>query len=224
MALYDAIMKSEKSSCGATRARAPHHPRRRTVMRRARAPLTTRAAAPFPSGRPRAAVLDGMPGPVTSVDVAADGSMVVWTTPEFVFFTCLQEGHWAKGVNEPKPRVLKLAISPADQGKHGAALTVADGAWQWTPVKFDAGTARDEDGLVEREIISYAGAVQMRWNARHATRAWGALSADDAAPAVLHGVATAVGVRAARPHRHHLCPRPARLTVARAGRAPSTAT
>ena len=32
-------------------------------------------------------VLDGMPGPVTSIDVSADGSMLVWTTPEFVFFS-----------------------------------------------------------------------------------------------------------------------------------------
>lgn len=153
VALYDAIMKSENSSC----------------------------------------VIDGMPGPVTSIDVAADGSMVAWTTPEFCFFTCLRAGHWAKGVKEPKPRVLKLAISPADHSKHGAALAVPDGAWQWTPVKFDAATARDEDGLVERELVSYCGAVQLRWNVRHASRAWSALSTDDAAPAVLHGVATHVG-------------------------------
>ena len=48
----------------------------------------------------------------------------------------------------------------------------------WTPVKFDATTARDEDGLLEREIITYSGPTQMRWNVRQARAAWDALSAE----------------------------------------------
>ena len=37
--------------------------------------------------------------------------MIVWTTPDFVFFTCPAEGNWSKGINEPKPAVLKLVVS-----------------------------------------------------------------------------------------------------------------
>ena len=62
-----------------------------------------------------ACVLDGMPGPVTSVDVSADGSMLVWTTPEFVFFTCPSEEHWDGSwkttSKQPKPAVLQLHLS-----------------------------------------------------------------------------------------------------------------
>ena len=32
----------------------------------------------------------------------------------------------------------------------------------WTPVKFDATTHKDEDGLIEREIIAYSGSSQVR--------------------------------------------------------------
>ena len=56
-----------------------------------------------------------MPGPVTSLDVSADGSMIVWTTPAFVFFTCPSEGNWEKGGKAPKPLVLTLSISAADE-------------------------------------------------------------------------------------------------------------
>ena len=52
-------------------------------------------------------------GAVTSVDVAADGTMIVWTTAEFVFFTCGNAGHWAKGTNEPKLVVLRLRTGDA---------------------------------------------------------------------------------------------------------------
>jgi len=64
----------------------------------------------------------------------------------------------------------------------------------WTPVKFDATTAKDADGLTEREIISYAGAVQVRWNVRQARAAWAALGAEGEektdAPEFLDGVVT----------------------------------
>ena len=56
-----------------------------------------------------------MPGPVTSLDVSADGSMIVWTTPAFVFFACPSEGNWEKGGKASKPLVLTLSISAADE-------------------------------------------------------------------------------------------------------------
>uniref|UniRef100_A0A7S4BL12 Uncharacterized protein n=1 Tax=Chrysotila carterae TaxID=13221 RepID=A0A7S4BL12_CHRCT len=60
----------------------------------------------------------------------------------------------------------------------------------WQPVKFDAATAKDEDGLMEREIISYSGKVQMRWNVRQAKAAWQALNdGEPDAPAVFFGAA-----------------------------------
>merc|ERR1719399_1291484 len=96
VALYDAIMQSEKASC----------------------------------------VLDGHPGPVTSIDVAADGSMIVWTTPEFVFFSCPSESHWGKaevGKKRKKPAVLQLAVAPditakiaASQGKENGGNAEAE--------------------------------------------------------------------------------------------------
>ena len=98
---------------------------------------------------------------MTSLDVAADGSMLVWTTPEFVFFTCLERGHWEKGKCE-KPPVLQLTVRPEDREKL-ALVPHGDGeAPMWTPVKFDAATHKDEDGLYEREIIAYSGAAQVR--------------------------------------------------------------
>ena len=58
-------------------------------------------------------VLDGMPGPVTSLDVAADGSMIVWSAPEFVFFSkSPSEEHWTKEKKVGKPAVLPLAVAP----------------------------------------------------------------------------------------------------------------
>lgn len=70
-------------------------------------------------------VLDGMPGPVTSLDVAADGSMIVWTTPEFVFFSSPSEEHWTKGKKVGKPAVLPLAVAPADLDKMLASSSSA---------------------------------------------------------------------------------------------------
>ena len=43
---------------------------------------------------------------------------------------------------------------------------------RWMPVKFDAGTAKDDLGLAEREIITYCGATQLRWNVAKARAAW----------------------------------------------------
>jgi len=143
-------------------------------------------------------VIDGMPGPVTSVDVSADGSMVVWTTPNFVFFTCPAEGNWTKGGKTKKPPVLQLSLNQADEERMGAALLDdSEETCAWTPAKFDATTAKDAHGLTEREIISYCGAAQVRWNVRQARTAWEALGTDDddktGAPAFMDGVATLVG-------------------------------
>lgn len=140
-------------------------------------------------------VIDGMPGPVTSLDVSADGSMIVWTTPDFVFFTCPSEGNWEKSNKAKKPPVLTLSLSKADMEKNQKSMLNEQGeVCAWTPVKFDATTAKDADGLTEREIISYAGAVQVRWNVRQARAAWAALSAEGEektdAPEFLDGVVT----------------------------------
>jgi len=150
-------------------------------------------------------VLDGMPGPVTSIDVAADGSMIVWTTPEFVFFSRPSEEHWTKGKKVRKPEVLQLALAPAAMaqlsggGKEnggGAADDDEPDMPEWTPVRFDAGTAKDEHGLAEREILTYSGAWQVRWSVAAALRAWTALDADEEGTGThppLHGTATAIG-------------------------------
>lgn len=161
VALYDAVMQSEKANC----------------------------------------VLDGTPGPVTSIDVAADGSMLVWTTPEFVYFSCPSPSHWLKGKHDGKPAVLQLRARAADydamlpwdpdEGEEGEGSEPPKP--HWTPVKFDATTARDEDGLREREIITYCGATQLRWNVRQARAAWQKLAEDEAAPGHYDGVATTLG-------------------------------
>jgi len=164
VSMYDAIAKSENASC----------------------------------------VLDGTPGPVTSIDVAADGSMIVWTTPEFVFFSRPSAEHWDKSwqagaSKQPKPAVLQLLVAPADLEKmagvanpSGAEVDEED-LPAWMPVKLDAGTAKDDvTGLKEREIITYSGMWQMRWNVAKALKAWQLL--EDAEPgtatAPFHGVAT----------------------------------
>lgn len=118
-------------------------------------------------------VIDGMPGPVTSLDVSADGSMIVWTTPQFVFFTCPSAGNWEKGSKAKKPPVLSLMLATADEEKmkQVPACMYEGELCAWTPVKFDATTAKDADGLTEREIISYCGAAQVRWNVRQARAA-----------------------------------------------------
>ena len=139
-----------------------------------------------------AAVIDGMPGPVESIDVSADGGMIAWTTPEFVFLTCPNARNWQKGVKEPKPAVLKLSISASDRAALDDSLADPEGAGNvWTPVKFDATTAKDGHGLAEREIISYSGAVQVRWNVAQARAAWEALSEGEGG-STFHGVATTV--------------------------------
>ena len=85
-----------------------------------------------------------MPGPVTSLDVSADGSMIVWTTPAFVFFTCPSEGNWEKGGKAPKPLVLTLSISAADEANEALSKAMLKEGGEegelcaWTPVKFDA--------------------------------------------------------------------------------------
>lgn len=137
-------------------------------------------------------VIDEMPGPVSSVDVTADGSMVVWTTPQFAFCTCPSQGNWLKG-KATKPKVLQLGFSDADQAKLKEHIHNEDGeVCVWTPIKFDATTAKDADGLSEREIISYCGQVQVRWNVRQARAAWAALNEGEEAQATIDGVATVV--------------------------------
>ena len=46
----------------------------------------------------------------SDIEVRADGSMLVWTTPEFVFFSRLSDEHWMKGKKGRKPAVLQLAV------------------------------------------------------------------------------------------------------------------
>jgi len=160
-------------------------------------------------------VLDGMPGPVSSIDVAADGSMAVWTTPEFVFFTCLTSAHWEKGHRPGKPAILRLDVRDADMeaalgangnGQASGADDDDEAVAHWMPVRFDAATARDDVGVHEREIITYAGATQFRWNVRQAKAAWqllddakkqsadaGAAGGGVAAPEPLYATATAIG-------------------------------
>merc|ERR1719231_1717439 len=81
--------------------------------------------------------------------------------------------------------------------KLGDALLNDEGEiCQWRPVKFDAATAKDAQGLTEREIISYCGAAQVRWNVRQARTAWAELGTDDektGAPTNMDGIATLVG-------------------------------
>ncbi|KAL1519985.1 hypothetical protein AB1Y20_023467 [Prymnesium parvum] len=138
-------------------------------------------------------VLDGMPGPVTSVDAAADGSMVAWTTAEFVFFTCLEPDHWTKK-KIPKPRILQLVVNPEDEGKLNAEAKEGSTSERllpkWTPIKFDAGPSRNDLRVVEREIIAYSGTAQVRWNVRHVRAAWEALNTSDEAKATFDGVVT----------------------------------
>ena len=67
---------------------------------------------------------------------------------------------------------------------------------EWMPVRFDHGTAKDDVGVGEREIITYCGSWQLRWSVKKAQEAWEALDNDTegtAAPAPLYGVATSVG-------------------------------
>ncbi len=120
-------------------------------------------------------VISGRPGPVTSIDVSADGSMIAWTTPDECYFTCPSPGNWEKSTKDPKPLVLRLAVAPADEE---LLPETAD----WRPVKFDAATYVDEAGVHEREIISYAGPMQVRWSVKEARRAWDKLAEGEAAP------------------------------------------
>jgi len=144
-------------------------------------------------------VLDGYPGPVSSIDVSGDGSMVAWTTPEFVLFTCPSPAHWEKGKKEGKPKILQLTVRPEDRDKLTWIEQEGDEPGEgtspgWTPIKFDATTHRDEDGLTEREIIAYSGTAQVRWNVRQARAAWQALEdGGEKAKATLEGVVTTMG-------------------------------
>eukprot|EP00966_Prymnesium_polylepis_P076486 1773072-Prymnesium_polylepis.1 len=79
--------------------------------------------------------------------------MIAWTTPEFVFFSCPGREHWEKGKKKgEKPRVLQLSVCDEDKGKLALVTLPGDAdsephAPSWTPVKFDATTHKDEDGL-----------------------------------------------------------------------------
>ena len=175
VALYDAIMQSETASC----------------------------------------VLDGTPGPVTSIDVAADGSMICWATPEFVWFSRPSPEHWSKGAwkSMGKPAVVQLLLSPEDRarmlldggGDGGASSSSGDAEAQtplpeWRSVKFDAGTAKDEAGRAEREIVTYCGSWQVRWPVAKALAAWEALAEADseAQPKPLYGIAKKMDANVSR--------------------------
>ena len=72
-----------------------------------------------------------------------------------------------------QPYVCTAACSPVHPSLLPYASQNDEGeVCAWTPVKFDATTAKDTDGLTERAIISYAGAVQLRCSSG-AARAWG---------------------------------------------------
>lgn len=145
-------------------------------------------------------VLDGQPGPVNAVDVSANGSWLVWTTPDFVFFAVLEPAHWTKGKKE-KPRAMRLDISSADQTALGldpadqsAAPAAgaddedeADFALNWLPARFDAATADLlASDAVEREIISYVKDVQVRWPIKAVLKAY------EAGEAACYGIAHSV--------------------------------
>ena len=133
-------------------------------------------------------VISGMPGPVTSVDVAADGSMIAWTTPDFVFFTCPSTKNWEKGTKEPKPPVLKLGVSPADEEDLPDCPA-------WKAVKFDAATHSDAVGVIERWICTFSGALQVRWRVEEAREAWSALNEEggEGGPTVHFGETEVLG-------------------------------
>ena len=64
----------------------------------------------------------------------------------------------------------------------------------WMSVRFDAGTARDEHGLAEREIITYCGSWQVRWSVSKALKAWQLLdNGEGQGAAPFYGVATEIG-------------------------------
>ena len=69
----------------------------------------------------------------------------------------------------------------------------------WMPARFDAGTARDDHGLSEREIISYCGGTQVRWSVRDVLSTWAKLEASQKEesgpppPPPLYASITAVG-------------------------------
>jgi hypothetical protein len=124
---------------------------------------------------------------------------LVWTTPEFVFFSRPSEEHWTKGKKSGKPAVLQLTLAPDELERVAPAGDGDDeSAPTWMPVRFDAGTAKDDPGLAEREIITYCGSWQVRWSVTAALRAWEALDSETdadrgAAPNALNGKATEVG-------------------------------
>ena len=97
--------------------------------------------------------------------------------------------------------ISRLLVAPAPQVLERLATRAwcqvedeVDNAPEWTPVRFDAGTAKDEHGLAEREILTYCGAWQVRWNVKRALEAWERLEADPTyRHQPLYGTATAVG-------------------------------
>ena len=115
-----------------------------------------------------------------------------------------------------KPAVLQLAVEPAIMEKitgggteNGGNTSAAGGEGEegeeddagyapanWMSVRFDAGTAKDDVGLAEREILTYSGQWQLRWRVVKALKAWEELD-DDVEGEKMHdpfyGVATNVG-------------------------------
>ena len=99
-------------------------------------------------------MIDGMPGPVVSIDVSADGGMIAWTTPEFVFLTCPNAKNWQKGVKEPKPAVLKLSISATERAALEADLMARLTEVHESTEGFFAPDPETEPGAPETEFDS----------------------------------------------------------------------
>lgn len=140
-------------------------------------------------------VLNGQPGPVTAVDLSADGSELVWTTPDFIFFAALRAEHWARGQKE-KPRAMRLDVRPEDAAALGLPTPESEGEEgeevpPWLPAQFDAGAAAQASGARERRVVSYAGHVQLAWELGAVRAAY-----EDGA-AVCYGVPKAVSARSA---------------------------
>jgi hypothetical protein len=85
-------------------------------------------------------------------------------------------------------------------------MAAAEAGPDWRSVKFDAGTAKEDSGKAEREIVTYCGNWQMRWSVTQALKAWDALAAakegDAPPPGILYGTATSMAGMGAAVSRH----------------------
>eukprot|EP00965_Chrysotila_dentata_P068919 2277574-Pleurochrysis_carterae.AAC.2 len=56
--------------------------------------------------------------PLTPVSKFVRRSMIAWTTPNFVFFTCPSPENWEKGHKAPKPKVRAAAAGQMRASEH----------------------------------------------------------------------------------------------------------